>query len=1185
MNELLAAFARHLANWLATSLPALGSDWWEANVVQRLTFQQQRNVRDRQISSVTGLDLAGLLRVLDQNWHELAASVTLPREARNWVKEMHSVRNRWAHAPSEGLPAEDRYRDADTLLRLLQALDAPAALRTDVESFRTKALNGMSKESSVLPASPPAQSATASAFAVGDIVCLRSDPAVVFPIVEVIVAPGNETRYRVFHSGARQTYYEGQLAPTGSMGEQPRTLTNTELGALLTSIQLSSPSASSIYSLNSGRIRFVPYQYRPVLKLISADRPRLLIADEVGVGKTIEAGLILKELSARADVSSVLILCPKPLVSERKWELEMRRFDEHFVPLDGRTLRHCINETHLEGQWPVQYQKAILPFSLIDADLLTGRVNPGRPKDIGLLELDPAPRFDLVIVDEAHHIRNTETYLHQAVRYFCDQAEAVIFLSATPVQLGRSDLFTLLNALRPDLIIDQASFAQMAEPNVFTNQAIQVCRLGRVGWRDEVRQHLRQAADTEWGRTVLSVNPGFQHVYDALGGQDEKVQAETSDAAARLRVIRELEGLYTFSSIVNRTRRRDIGEFTTRKPETIKTDFTPEQGELHDRLLQVVADTLARRHGTQNLRFMMTTISRQAASCLYGLAPFLEDMLNGRLDELELIEAVDEEAALPSSAALETLKDEIRRLIELSKALPPNDPKADAFVRLIADKQKLSNNKVLVFSTFRHTLAYLTSKLSAQAVRFGLVHGGVPDEERTELRRRFALRREEADALDVLLSSEVGCEGLDFQFADCLINYDLPWNPMRIEQRIGRIDRYGQKSDAVAIFNLITTGTIDEAIYDRCLTRIGVFHHAIGGSEEILGAITREIHEISESFALTDEEKAARLQQLADNKVRDIEEERRLEQRQGELFGLDIRAKEWSAQLEAARNQWIEPGGLETCVKTYLARRLGKEQQVLLGDKPLKTLRLSQEARALLLEDFRGLGKALDASSRAWERWLKGSGPTLAVTFEQECASENPSAALLSIGHPLIRQAVRCLHEPETVFTALRVTSADLPSGRHPFAIYKWSRRGVRQGEELVPVAEDASITQKLLEAVRGASTAGALEQPGKDTFDRLDAYHYRAWTAAVAAHREENELLVNVRIQSLSASHNARMAILESQIAAASNDKIRLMKAAERDRAQADFDRRMSELQRAAKAADIQATPAVFGVLDVMGG
>lgn len=1180
MSDLLTAFAVHLANWLAANLPALDSNWWEVNVVQRLTFQQQRNVRDRHITSLAGLDLAGLLRVLDQNWHELAANVPLPKEARNWVKEMYSVRNRWAHAPSEGLPAEDQYRDADTLLRLLQALHAPSPVLADVETLRAKAISAVSKKTPPTAApAPPQPSGPVSAFAVGQIVCLRSDPTAVFPVIEVVVTPGNETRYRVFHSGARQTYYEGQLAPTTAVEEQARVLTHAELSALLTSIQLSSPLASSVYSLNSGRIRFVPYQYRPVLKMISADRPRLLIADEVGVGKTIEAGLILKELNARADVSSVLILCPKPLVSERKWELEMRRFDEYFVPLDGRLLRHCVNETHLEGQWPTQYQKAIVPFSLIDADLLTGRANPGRARDIGLLELDPPPRFDLVIVDEAHHIRNTETYLHQAVRYFCDQAEAVIFLSATPVQLGRSDLFTLLNALRPDLIIDHASFAQMAEPNAFTNQAIQACRLGRTGWRDDVRQHLRQAADTEWGRNVLSVNPGFQHIYDAL------LDEAQDGPAARLHVMRSLEELYTFSSIINRTRRRDIGEFTTRKPETIRTEFTPEQRELHDSLLQVIAHTLARRHGTQNLRFMMTTVSRQAASCLYGLGPFLEDMLSGRLDELELIEAADQEGELPGAGALDALKEEIRRLINLSKALPPNDPKAEAFVRLIADKQRLTNNKVLVFSTFRHTLAYLMSKLGGQAVRYGVVHGGVADEERVELRRRFGMRREEPEALDVLLSSEVGCEGLDFQYCDCLINYDLPWNPMRIEQRIGRIDRYGQKSDAIAIFNLITTDTIDEAIYDRCLMRIGVFHHAVGGSEEILGEVTREIHEISESFTLTEAEKAARLQQLADNRVRDIEEERKLEERQGELFGLDLRAKEWSAQLEAARNHWIEPGGLETCVKTYLARRLDKEQQVLLGDKALKTLRLSQEARALLLEDFRALGRVLDPASRAWERWVKGSGPTLAVTFEQECASENPSAALLSVGHPLIRQAVRYLHEAEAVFTALRVQSRELPSGRHSFAIYRWSRRGVRQGEELVPIAEDAVVTAKLLEALREASSADGLEQPGKETFDRLDAYHYKAWTAAAAAHREENELLVNVRMQSLTASNNARMALLESQIAAASNDKIRLMKAAERDRAQVDFERRMAELRRATKSADIQATPAVFGVLEVIGG
>src|SRR6185437_5146388 len=144
-----------------------------------------------------------------------------------------------------------------------------------------------------------------------------------------------------------------------------------------------------------------------------------------------------------------------------------------------------------------------------------------------------------------------------------------------------------------------------------------------------------------------------------------------------------------------------------------------------------------------------------------------------------------------------------------------------------------------------------------------LVHGDVPDEERTNLRQRFALPSENSNAIDVMLSSEVGCEGLDFQFCDLLVNYDLPWNPMRIEQRIGRIDRYGQKSESIAIVNFVTPGTVDADIYERCLWRIGVFQHSIGGNEEILGDITKELHDIAESFTLTDEERERRLRQLA----------------------------------------------------------------------------------------------------------------------------------------------------------------------------------------------------------------------------------------------------------------------------------------------------------------------------------
>ena len=572
-------------------------------------------------------------------------------------------------------------------------------------------------------------------------------------------------------------------------------------------------------------MKFVPYQYRPVLKLIRADRPRLLIADEVGVGKTIEAGLIIKELRARMDISSVLVICPKALVAERKWYAEMKRFDEHFTAMDGTLLRHCLRETSLEGEWPEQYAKAILPFSQFNSDLIFGREGRGRRKEGGLLDLIPPPQFDLVIVDEAHHIRNSETFLHQGVRFFCDSAKAVVLLTATPVQLGSEDLFTLLNVLRPDLVIDHASFEQMAEPNRYINAAVQHCRMAEPEWQQEARNCLGEVAHTEWGRLFLRESPAFQSAYDRL--QDGNL-----GDADRVALTRAIEELYTFSPLINRTRRRDIGEFTTRKPETVSVDFTTEQASLHDGMLDVIARILARCHGQQNVKFMMTTIRRQAASCLYGLAPMLSDILTGKLDKLEAMEASDNDADIDLDFVGQVRRD-IEDLIEQARNLDPRDEKVEAFVRTLIEKSRLPNNKALVFSTFRHTLRYLAEHTQQAGLRFGLVHGDVPDDERAELRRRFALPKEDGKALDVLLSSEVGCEGLDFQFCDFLMNYDLPWNPMKVEQRIGRIDRYGQKSEAVAIINFITPGTVDADIYQRCLWRIGVFQHAVGGSEEI----------------------------------------------------------------------------------------------------------------------------------------------------------------------------------------------------------------------------------------------------------------------------------------------------------------------------------------------------------------
>jgi ATP-dependent helicase HepA len=1182
MNHLIQLATIEVARFLGGALPNLDPDWWARHVVGRLTFQQQRIAEERGFKSLDELDLAALLRVFDQNWYELSNEGKLAREGRSWLKELQTVRNKWAHLSSESIPPSETYRDADTLGLLLTMIGASQFAREAVEKEKAYAVSLMveaktsgSAGESQTKSAPPAvkdEEEDSSPFKIGDIVCLRSNPSVIFPVIEVVIGAG-ERRYRVFENNVKATYYESQLRKPPSERDERRILDGDELAAFISSLHILSASTASLFSMRSGRINFVPYQYRPVLKLIRSDRPRLLIADEVGVGKTIEAGLILKELRARMDLSSVLIICPRPLVTERKWFLEMKRFDETFTALDGRLLRHCMQETHLEGEWPDQYAQAIIPFSLFDSDLLYGREGRRGSKKRGLLSLDPPPKFDLVIVDEVHHIRNKETYLHQSVRFFCDNAEAVLFLSATPVQLGKDDLFTLLNVLRPDLVIDQASFAQMAAPNRHINAAVEACRSAAEGWQEEARASMEQVAETDWGRLFLRETPAFQGVYDLLG-------ADAISDRERVGLTREIENLYTFGRMINRTRRRDIGEFTTRKPETLTIDFTPSQAELHDGLLEVVARILTACHGKQNVKFMMTTIRRQAASCLYGLAPLLDDILTGKLNQLEAMVAGDSEIEMEFDFIVE-IREEISSLLVKARELEDEDPKAAAFVETVTEKSRLPNNRALVFSTFRHTLRYLSDKLTDTDLRFGVIHGDVPDDERSELRHRFRLDKEDPGALDVLLSSEVGCEGLDFQFCDFLVNYDLPWNPMRIEQRIGRIDRYGQQSEAVAIVNLITPGTVDADIYQRCLMRIGVFQHSIGGNEEILGSITRELHSIAESFNLTPEERNRQLQQLADNEIRRVREAEDLEARQASLFGLNVPKDSWETEVESSQDFWLSSESLQRCVSAYLGDRLEGDAEYLVGTKAAKNLRLNQSARASLLEDYRALPGAKDATSRQWEKWLRGDNPNLSVTFSQDAAADDSKVVHLSVTHPLVRQAALYWETKDSVFVSLSTMQADTPGGQYCFAVYRWRKRGVRDDEELVAVATHQRLETQLLGLLQEAEVAER-ELPGQKTFDDLDARHHEKWSAAQANHIAANREAVEHRIQSLNVSHKARRNAINDQITNATNDRIRLMRESELVRAEADFERRMQELRRASDSGDIHATPVIFGTITI---
>lgn len=402
-------------------------------------------------------------------------------------------------------------------------------------------------------------------FNVGDLVALRADRKRVGPVLEVLAPIGLISRYRVFHGNADLAVYaEDQLVAVSHESPEElvvralaegQWLNTAEFRARLTAARLSNPQTDALYALHAARIKFIPFQFKPLLRFLAADEPRILIADEVGVGKTIEAGLILKELNARRNLRRVLVICPKALTN--KWRAELRRFDENFTVLTADTLAHCLKETDLEGEWPEQFGRAIVNLELFRQQ----EYLEGTKVRLGLSNLSPPPQFDLLVLDEAHHVRNTTTSSHRLLRILCDNADGVVFLSATPVHVGSENLFSLLSLLRPDQFLDQSTFADMVEPNAHILEAMRYVRAGdqQPDWRTLAAGALRKALGTNWGERILAPDPRFSHCVGKLECSEEFLAEDE-----RIRCLRDLEETHTLSHLINRTRRRDIGEFTVR---------------------------------------------------------------------------------------------------------------------------------------------------------------------------------------------------------------------------------------------------------------------------------------------------------------------------------------------------------------------------------------------------------------------------------------------------------------------------------------------------------------------------------------------------------------------------------------------------------------------------------------------
>ena len=371
INEYLHSATKELCVWLEKMLPRVTEDWWNECVMSNLSYAQQELARENGYDKLEQFDLAALLRITNKSWYDMRTFAYLPTSERDCVRSMMKVRNNWAHCAGT-LPDKDVVlQDLTVILDFFETVIVTNKYSEDIRNF-TSEIETADLSAVYAESEEPAravQKAPATVIA-GDIqekdrVFLTGDPdtkGMVFSVTEV----NGVKKYDVFVDGDIKTFYEGQIqkidsAPAYSWIDLPTFQSN------LTAYEINNPSAGNLYSLNAARIDFVPYQFRPALKLIKSDEPKILIADSVGVGKTIEAGLIIKELEARNDLDNILIICPKPLVSERKWELEMKRFDEDFIPLDGQELRQVISDTHRDEEWPARYSKAIIPYSILDS--------------------------------------------------------------------------------------------------------------------------------------------------------------------------------------------------------------------------------------------------------------------------------------------------------------------------------------------------------------------------------------------------------------------------------------------------------------------------------------------------------------------------------------------------------------------------------------------------------------------------------------------------------------------------------------------------------------------------------------------------------------------------------------------------------------------------------------------------
>ena len=333
---------------------------------------------------------------------------------------------------------------------------------------------------------------------------------------------------------------------------------------------------------------------------------------------------------------------------------------------------------------------------------------------------------------------------------------------------------------------------------------------------------------------------------------------------------------------------------------------------------------------------------------------------------------------------------------------------------------------------------------------------------------------------------------------------------------------------------------------------------------------------------MTEEERKEKLQQLTDNKIRLLQEQLLLEDKQRDLFGIKVPDTSFSEELENATNYWLSPENLCNMVHTYLKLRLEPEKEYILGEKAIKTLRVSREARSALLEDNSKYKIPKGKENRAWVKLLKQGDLHIRITFDGNSVKNEKDVELISMSHPLVKQAAAFLESENKTVTVFRAKTNEFQSGEYPFAVFQWKMSGDREDLQLKPISSYPELNNSILNLLKKSENLDIEIGKDPENWDDVEMLHHSLWEEELVNHRQRTRELIQYKTGSLTTSHNARMAQLEEQLEKATNSRIRRMKEGEIRNAVADYEHHMEELEQAIKKADILPETLAYGLLIV---